>query len=195
VTNTGYTYDNAGNLTADGTYTYTWDAESHLTSVNGVNYAYDSDVRRVKKSSGVLCWYSTDGQIPQETDLSGNVQNDYAYFAGKRMTRKESSGNVFFYFTDPLGTTRLITQNGTVCYDADYYPSGGDRVVTNTCAQSARLVFQILRLFPLPLPMPRLQNAEAGSVALFVKAAVFFGPGLRAAELARISHQFFGPDR
>jgi hypothetical protein len=96
----------------------------------------------VKKSSGTLYWYSIDGNVLEETDLSGNVVNDYVYFAGKRIARKDSSGNVFYYFSDPLGTTRLIVQsNSAVCHDADYYPFGGEKVITNTCAQSARFVF------------------------------------------------------
>ncbi len=41
ITNSGFTYDNAGNLTADGVYSYSWNAENRLTSTNGVNYTYD----------------------------------------------------------------------------------------------------------------------------------------------------------
>src|SRR5579875_1318298 len=35
ITNTGYTYDAAGDLTSDGTYSYQWDAEGRLVSLNG----------------------------------------------------------------------------------------------------------------------------------------------------------------
>jgi hypothetical protein len=38
ITNSGFTYDAAGDLTADGVYTYSWNAEAHLTSGNGVTY-------------------------------------------------------------------------------------------------------------------------------------------------------------
>jgi YD repeat-containing protein len=31
IMTSGYGYDPAGNLTGDGTYTYRWDAEGHLT--------------------------------------------------------------------------------------------------------------------------------------------------------------------
>jgi hypothetical protein len=37
----GFTYDGAGNTKNDGSYTYTWDAESQLASAAGVNYSYD----------------------------------------------------------------------------------------------------------------------------------------------------------
>lgn len=35
ITNTGYRYDAAGNLSTDGTYSYTFDAEGRVTSVTG----------------------------------------------------------------------------------------------------------------------------------------------------------------
>jgi RHS repeat-associated protein len=43
-----------------------------------------------------------------------------------------------YYVEDMLGTSRVITQNnGTVCYDADFYPYGGERApYTNTCTQN-----------------------------------------------------------
>lgn len=38
---------------------------------------------------------------------------------------------------DFLGSSRVITTAaGSVCYDADFYPYGGERVVTNTCPQN-----------------------------------------------------------
>jgi RHS repeat-associated protein len=39
-----------------------------------------------------------------------------------------------YYAEDMLGTSRIVTQpNGAVCYDADFYPYGGERPYTNTC--------------------------------------------------------------
>ena len=49
----------------------------------------------------------------------------------------DSANNVYYYFEDHLGSSRVITQgNGTVCYDADYDPFGKEVVVTNTCPQN-----------------------------------------------------------
>ncbi len=50
-----YQYDAAGNLTADGSHTYTYDAENRLTKVdNGstATYAYDAEGQRVEKMPG-----------------------------------------------------------------------------------------------------------------------------------------------
>jgi len=45
---------------------------------------------------------------------------------------------VFYYFADHLGTSREIVQAGqtSFCYDADFYPFGGERIYTNTCPQN-----------------------------------------------------------
>jgi RHS repeat-associated protein len=48
-----------------------------------------------------------------------------------------AGGNPIYYVEDMLGTSRVIATNtGTVCYDADFYPYGGERSYTNTCSQN-----------------------------------------------------------
>jgi len=46
VTNTGFSYDASGNVLSDGSFSYTWDAESQLKTAAGVTYTYDGDGRR-----------------------------------------------------------------------------------------------------------------------------------------------------
>ncbi|PYT95265.1 MAG: hypothetical protein DMG36_02720 [Acidobacteria bacterium] len=42
-----------------------------------------------------------------------------------------------YYVEDLLGTSRVITDaSGVVCYDADFYPYGGERAYANTCTQN-----------------------------------------------------------
>jgi RHS repeat-associated protein len=49
----------------------------------------------------------------------------------------DSGGTVRYYWSDHLGTTRIVTDaSGNVCYEADFYPYGGERAVTTTCSQS-----------------------------------------------------------
>jgi len=129
-------------MTADGTYSYTWNGENRLSTVAGVTYSYDGDGRRVKKSSGTLYWYGG-GAVPlAETDLSGNTANEYIFFAGERIARRDGSGNVYYYFSDHLGSSRAIAVGnggnaGTLCFDADFYPFGGHRpAYVDTCSQN-----------------------------------------------------------
>jgi RHS repeat-associated protein len=111
--------------------------EGRQTSAAGVSYTYDGDGKRVEKSNGKLYWFGANSDPLLETDLTGNLQNEYIFFGGKRLARRDSSGSVYYYFGDHLGTSRVITTNaGAICYDADFYPFGGERTITNTCAQN-----------------------------------------------------------
>jgi len=133
-------YDAAGNTTSDGVGgAYAYDGENRQTSVTpgSVTYTYDGDGKRVKKSNGTLYWYGTGSDAMLETDLSGNMLNEYIFFAGKRTARRNASGSVYYYFSDHLGTAHIITDaSGVTCYDADYYPYGGERNYVNTCPQN-----------------------------------------------------------
>jgi len=140
ITNAGFTYDAAGNLTADGSYTYQWDAESRMKSLNttSVPYTYDGDGRRTKKSSGKLYWYSIAGDVLAESDLAGTISDEFIFFGGKRIARRKvATGEVNYYFADHLGSSRVVTNSsGTILDDADFYPFGGERVVTSTRGNS-----------------------------------------------------------
>jgi RHS repeat-associated protein len=139
VTNTGYAYDAAGNVTNDGTFSYTWNAEGRMVAAAGVTYTYDGDGKRVKKDNGKLYWYGPGGEVLVESDLSGNITSEYIYFGGTRIARKDpSSSNVYYYLGDHLGSARVmvsVTLTGTVngvVSESDYYPYGGERVISNT---------------------------------------------------------------
>jgi RHS repeat-associated protein len=138
INTAGFSYDLAGNVTADGSFSYAWNAESEMKTAAGVTYTYDGLGNRVKKSNGKLYWYGMGSAVLDESDLSGNFTNEYVYFGGQRFARRDASGNVYYYVEDMLGTSRVITQaNGTVCYDADFYPFGGERTpIVNTCPQN-----------------------------------------------------------
>ena len=141
INTSGFTYDSAGNLTAKpGGFSMAYDAENRIGSVPGFTYTYDGDGNRVEKSGSTLYWYGPSGEILTETDTGGNSPVDYVFFAGKRIARVDSSNNVDYYFADQLGSSRVIVQDGTtpaLCYDADFYPYGGERPpYTNTCPQN-----------------------------------------------------------
>jgi hypothetical protein len=96
-----------------------------LTSAPGVTYTYDGRDLRVKKSNGTIYWRGFLGDAVSESDLSGNITNDYIFFDSQRAARIDSSGNVYFYLTDKLGSTRAITtSSGALCYAADFTPFG-----------------------------------------------------------------------
>jgi RHS repeat-associated protein len=134
ITNTGITFDAAGRLTQES-YSYTWNSENQLTGAAGATYQYDGDQVRVNKSTGRLYWRGGNIGSLDETDSTGNtVLDEYVYFAGLRVARTDSSNNTYYYFSDQIGSTRVVTQaNGTVCYDADFQPFGYEVTAVNGC--------------------------------------------------------------
>jgi RHS repeat-associated protein len=106
----------------------------------------DGDGNRVQKSNGKIYWYGAGTEILEETTFVYSTTNaslsaEYVYFDGKRVARHDASGNFFFYMQDGLGTTDGMVEitaglTETVCYDADFYPFGGEKVFTNTCGQN-----------------------------------------------------------
>jgi RHS repeat-associated protein len=132
-----FSYDAAGNATGETGFTYAWDAESQLKSAGGVNYTYDDDGRRVAKVGSKLYWYGSGNEILAETDAAGNTLNEYIFFGGKRVAILPAGSTAQYYVEDSLGSSRIVTSNtGVVCYDADFYPFGGERAVTSTCTQN-----------------------------------------------------------
>jgi RHS repeat-associated protein len=133
----GMSYDAAGNLLSDGVHSYTYDAEDRILTAAGVTYTYDGDGRRMKKSSGLLYWYGAGSDPLNETDLAGATSNaafkEYIFFGGKRIARRDSTNSVSYYFADHLGTARVVANSsGAVLDDSDFYPFGGERIVTSS---------------------------------------------------------------
>ncbi len=135
----GFCYDTAGNLLAQSTSpctpAYAYNAENQLTSTAGVTYVYDGNGKRVLKSNGKLYWYGISGDPLDETNASGNLTDEYVFFGGKRIARRDSSGNVDYYFADHLGTPRVVTNaTGTIppLDDSDFYPFGGQRPLVSS---------------------------------------------------------------
>jgi RHS repeat-associated protein len=141
-----FTYDASGNELTDATSTYAWNAESQMKTGGGVTYVYDGRGNRVEKSGTKLYWYGQNGQVLDETDTTGSTTNaafsEYIYFAGARIARRDYLNNVYYYFEDQVNSSRTIAEmpagstTPTLCYDADFYPYGGEIDFTSTCAQN-----------------------------------------------------------
>jgi uncharacterized protein RhaS with RHS repeats len=65
-----------------------------------------------------------------ESDLAGNVGEEYVFFNGQRVARVDRpSGTVHYYFSDRLGSARVVTDaNGNLQQQSDYFPYGGENL-------------------------------------------------------------------
>jgi hypothetical protein len=69
------TYDNKGNLTADGTNTFAWDARNHMSFISGgvaAIFVYDALGRRMSKSiAGTTTQFL--GACPERSRRDGHI--------------------------------------------------------------------------------------------------------------------------
>ena len=152
---TDYSYDDAGNLTTvsvDGEIqsTLTWNDKGELSQVvvneNGteqtVEFQYNTDGIRVATIvDGETTNFLVDdvqqefAQVVEEYDSTGNT--DVIYTHGLDLISQQRDGDSFFYQTDALGSTRLITDilgnvANTYIYDAYGNTTQQTEVVENS---------------------------------------------------------------
>ncbi len=73
--------------------------------------------------------------------------SEYIYFDGKRAARRDYQSNVFYYFADQVGSARGMFEvlagshsASPPCFDADFYPFGGEHDFLNSCPQNYKFM-------------------------------------------------------
>jgi RHS repeat-associated protein len=125
------TCDANGNLTADGTNTYTWNARNLLASIGGgssAGFQYDGLGRRIQKSvGGQVTRYLHDGLNPvQEQDaLGAPVANLLTGLSIDEFFQRTDSEGGRSYPADILGSTLALTDAaGSMATSYSYEPFG-----------------------------------------------------------------------
>ena len=125
-----HSYDNNGNLTGDGTWTYTWDHKNRLaTAGNGstTTYTYDQNGSRAK-----VVGTSTTVIPTQYYSKEGSTDVKYIYAGNQLVATVRGTGAsaaVYYMHTDHLGGSGAITAtNGALKELTDYFPYGEQRV-------------------------------------------------------------------
>ena len=123
------TYDLNGNLTGDGTNTYTWNARNQLGSLSGPvpgSFVYDASGRRQRKTiNGTITDFVYDGLNPVR-EAVGATTVDLLTGLGidEYFTRTDSSSSRDL-LSDALGSTvSLADSSGTTQTDYSYEPFG-----------------------------------------------------------------------
>jgi RHS repeat-associated protein len=111
------TYDANGNLTNDGTNSYSWDARNHLTGISGgssATFAYDPFGRRASKTiNSTNTQFLYDDQNPVQELQGGSPSANLLTGLGidEYFNRTDSLGSMSF-LSDDLGTTLALTDAG-----------------------------------------------------------------------------------
>ena len=145
-----YTYDNYGNITADGTRTFTYNQNNRLSKVSEgtttvAEYGYDGQGRRVFKTvSGSTTHYHYDpsGNLIAETSATGTPLRDIIYQDGERVAMKVygSGAGTYWFINNHLGAPRaIINSSGQVVWKAAYLPFGKAEILVNTIENNFRL--------------------------------------------------------
>jgi len=151
VAGSGVTYDVSGNVTADGSHNYTYDAEGRIATVDGgatASYVYDAEGRRARKtiaSAGSVDYlYDLDGHQVAEVGAAG-VFNRGELYAGNRHLATYTagqSGSTFFTNSDWLGTERARTDmTASTCESIASLPFGDGQTITTTCTDVSPMHF------------------------------------------------------
>jgi RHS repeat-associated protein len=131
-------HDANGNLTADGTSTYLWNARNQLVSISGpvaAAFSYDAWRRRSSKSSnGLTTRYLYDGlnpirEISATGDISASLLTGIEIDEYVARTLPAVPGSRRTFLTDGLGSTIALTDDDrSVTTEYSYEPYGAAEV-------------------------------------------------------------------
>jgi RHS repeat-associated protein len=141
-----HSYDGSGNLTGDGTNTYTYDAENRLTSVatptETVTHSYDAAGRRSKRTVGSASTkYVYDGsRVVEEFDGNGQALRRYVHGPGlDRPVAMLVGSNYYYYHFDGHGSVVALSDStGTDVEIYGYGPFGESVATTSTLGNPYR---------------------------------------------------------
>ncbi len=130
--NINFTFNNNGNLTYDGQFYKTYDAEGRLlkdssSPANVVSYQYDAFNRRVKKNlNGNVLNYTFSGLTPIEErdEVSGTLINKTIFAGFLKPVVNEKNNQLFFYHQNEMNSVEAISnQQGRLLekYQYDVY--------------------------------------------------------------------------
>ena len=135
----GFSYDGMGNVTNDGTNTYTYNVEGRPVSAGGVTITYDALGRAVEMNnngSSTQLVYSPSGQKFAYMN-SQSVQKYIVPLTGGVQAVYNASGFQYVRHADWLGSSRLqLDWNGNLIGDRAYAPIAETYVETGTADRS-----------------------------------------------------------
>jgi RHS repeat-associated protein len=134
-------YDADGNMTSDGTHSYSWDARNHLQQVDSgttASFLYDPYGRRVSKNVlGTTTTFLYDGtNAVQENIGSSNIANSLFGGVDEVFQRTDSAGARSF-LTDALGSTLTLSDSAGAPQTSYTFDAFGNTASTGTATTNS----------------------------------------------------------
>ncbi len=173
------TYDNNGNLTGDGTNTYTWNARNQLVSISGpvpASFQYDPFGRRVSKTISGMTQYLYDGANPVQ-EISGTTASANLLTGGldEYFQRTDSAGARNF-LTDALGSTLALADSAGAVQTSYTFEPFGNTSVTGAATTNS-FVYTGRELDPTALYFYRARYYNAQLQRFISEDPLEFGGG------------------
>ncbi|MEK6775628.1 MAG: hypothetical protein AABY87_01950, partial [bacterium] len=126
-----FTYDLNGNITGNGTHTFTYTDDNRIRNVdNGTTavYAYDIQGRRIAKILGgtlaALYHYDLNGRLLAETDGYGRTLTEYIYLNGQLLSKIDALSDTDADGLPDALETAIATNPNAVDSDNDGFTDG-----------------------------------------------------------------------
>ena len=142
---TSFTYDSNGNRTqktkGTGTWVYTYNNKNRLTGIEKNQstigeYVYDGDGKRIQVTEDSETTIYVYGHLNVLYEENTHGTASYIYGPKGRFAKRASvdqQGSTYYYHTDQLGSTRLVTDsNKNVVSATTYHPYGETSVEEGT---------------------------------------------------------------
>ncbi len=129
ISNAGFAYNDAGQMTADGTLSYSWNRAGRLLGAGDSSYAYNGLGQRVQQTvSGVVTDYLLDVQPGLAKVIAAMTGANTERFVHERglLSQQDSNGDWQWMVADGLGSVRGVV-DGTgfdPAYSVHYAPYG-----------------------------------------------------------------------
>ncbi len=125
ITNTGYQYDAAGNVTNDSVSAYAYDGANRMTQLNGTAAAYtyfgQLRIKKVVGTTTTVYVYSGAKPIAEYTNGTLSAENIYA---GSQLLAVVTPASTSYYHPDHLSTRAMTDGSGAVVRNSGTLPFG-----------------------------------------------------------------------
>ncbi len=129
ISSAGFAYNDAGQMTADGTLSYSWDRAGRLLDAGDSSYAYNGLGQRVQQTvSGVVTDYLLDTQPGLAKVIAATTGANTERFVHERglLSQQDSAGDWQWMVADGLGSVRGVVDGAGFdpAYSVHYAPYG-----------------------------------------------------------------------